>query len=106
MDTTNDIPETILNATLAETTTEAETDLTLDATLDETPHKWTKQDLKAYCGKLRLLSRIHAEIADKLNAKRQSTLEAFFMPEDKYIPESNNPKELAQLMFTSMFRAK
>lgn len=42
-----------------ETTDQDLDDLTKD-------HKWTKKNLKSYLGKLRMLSKIHAEIENKI----------------------------------------
>lgn len=74
-----------LNATLAES--QDETDLTLEATIVPI-EKWTRKNRNQYLGKLRMLGTIHAEIADKLDEKRRTLYEAFFMPEDKWLPAS------------------
>lgn len=89
MEAINDIPETVLNAEIE--TEETETDLTLDAEI--VPHvPWTKKSHKRYLGKLRMLGMIHAEIADEINAKREASWQAFFRPDDKYIPEEKDKK--------------
>lgn len=87
METTSQSPETelTLDATLA--TSQDETDLTLEASCVPI-EKWTRKNRNMYLGKLRLLGTIHAEIADKLDEKRKATFEAFFMPDDKYLPAS------------------
>ena len=59
---------------------------------------------KKYCGKIRLLSRIHAEIADELNERREALLVLFFRPEDKYIRESKDPKTLAELIMQGIIK--
>lgn len=57
----------------------------------------SKKAFNAYMGKLNLLGMIHAENADKINATREATLTAFFMPSDKFIPESKDKKLLVKL---------
>lgn len=95
-------PETILNATIATETTE-ETDLILDVELaDEPETTFTPQAHKRYCGKLRMLQNIHAEIAEIINGKREKTLDAFQGADDKYIPD--NPKENFRELFSHAFR--
>ena len=61
----------------------------------------SKKQHKMYFGQLRLLSRIHAEIKDKINAKRQANYEAFFAETDKYIPETNESSNFLALHFTT-----
>lgn len=48
---------------------------------------WTPKTFKAYKAKLAYLSKIHNEVASKINANRQAIHTAFFRPEDAYIPE-------------------
>ena len=85
MQANNDTSETVLESTID--TSETETDLTLEATCVPIA-QWPRKQKNQYLGKLRLLGTIHAEIADKLDAKRQTLYEAFFMPEDKWLPAS------------------
>jgi len=66
-----------------------------------TPHKWTKESFSSYRSKLRLLSKIHNDIADKVNQKRQAAFEAFFRPEDTFIPETKQT-DLAGMMIASL----
>ncbi len=77
--------ETVFNATID--TSETETDLTLEASCVPIS-QWPRKNRNQYLGKLRLLGTIHAEIADKLDEKRRTLYEAFFMPEDKWLPAS------------------
>ena len=74
-----------LNATLDDS--QDESDLTLEAEIVPI-EKWPRKNRNQYLGKLRLLGTIHAEIADKLDEKRRTVYEAFFMPEDKWLPAS------------------
>lgn len=87
MQTLNDITETELNVTLAESQ-DIETAETMD--VEVVSHKWTRQSFNAYRSKLRLMDTIHNEIAGKVNAQREATFKAFFRPEDNFIPESNH----------------
>lgn len=80
----------------------SESELTLDATLDESLVPMTHDAMKRYAGKIRMLSRIHSEIAKKLNDPRELERKAFLI---RYVPESDNPNELAELILGSMFRA-
>ena len=97
MNTENYITE--LNVTLSnEQDIQANDIETLDVELADIPHKWTQKNLKAYRGKLRLMDQIHNEIADKLNAKRQSIREMFFRVEDEYIPETKHNDYLSLWM--------
>ena len=59
----------------------------------------THADFQKYCGKLRLLSHVHNDIADKLNAKRVALDEIFFRPEDKFI-DNPEPEDLVGLMLS------
>ena len=68
------------------------------------PMDTSSNKFKKYCGKIRLLSRIHAEIADELNERREALLVLFFRPEDKYIPESKDPKTLAELIMQGIIK--
>ena len=83
--TTETESELTLNATLADS--QDETDLTLEASIVPITD-WPRKQRNQYLGKLRLLGTIHAEIADKLDERREAIYGAFFMPEDKYIPAS------------------
>ena len=89
-----------LNVTLAESQDLDSQDVeTLDVELD-CRQPWTKKSFDAYRSKLRLLDKIHNEIADKLNEKREATRKSFFRPEDNYVPESKQNNHLA-LWFTT-----
>lgn len=79
--------ETKLTLEAELTGTETETDLTLEAEIVPI-EKWSRKNRNQYLGKLRMLGTIHAEIADKLDEKRRTVYEAFFMPEDKWLPAS------------------
>ncbi len=96
METTSQSPESelTLDATLA--TSQDETDLTLEASIVPI-EKWTRKNRNQYLGKLRLLGTIHAELADKLDERREAIYGAFFMPEDKYIPASREKDLLVRL---------
>lgn len=85
METKQDTTELTLEAQLTET--ETETELTLEASIVPIAN-WPRKQRNQYLGKLRLLGTIHAEIADKLDEKRRTVYEAFFMPEDKWLPAS------------------
>ena len=61
----------------------------------------SKEQHKMYFSRLRLLSKIHREVQDKINAKRQANYEAFFAETDKYIPETNESSNLLDLHFTT-----
>lgn len=84
MDTLNDTLE--LNVTLAE----SQDSTVADETLDVETVPLTKQSLKRYRSKLRLMDTIHNELASKINANREATLNVFFRPEDIYIPETTS----------------
>jgi hypothetical protein len=85
MDTLNDITE--LNVELAESQ-DTPADEMLDVEL--IPHEWTREKFNAYRSKLRLMDKIHNELASKINANRQATLNVFFRPEDNFIPETTS----------------
>jgi hypothetical protein len=85
MQTTSPETELTLDATLA--TSQDETDLTLEASYVPIA-EWTRKNCNQYLGKLRLLGTIHAELAATFDARRKATHEAFFMPEDKWLPAS------------------
>lgn len=72
----------------------------MNATRNERPSRLFRR----YCGKVRLLSAIHAEIAGELNARREAMFHLFFRPEDRYIAESTNPEELAKLILTGIIK--
>lgn len=97
METTSQSPETelTLNATI-DTSPETETDLTLEASIVPIS-EWPRKNRNMYLGKLRMLGTIHAEIADKLDERRKSIYEAFFMPEDKWLPASREKDLLVRL---------
>ena len=77
--------EMTLEAELTQET--SETELTLEASPVPITD-WPRKQRNQYLGKLRMLGTIHAEIADKLDEKRRTVYEAFFMPEDKWLPAS------------------
>lgn len=56
----------------------------MDASLAECGRK--KFNIRSYLSKLRLLSSIHTEIADKLNEMREAQRHAYKGESDKYIP--------------------
>ena len=97
METTSQSPESelTLNATI-DTSPETETDLTLEASIVPIS-EWPRKNRNMYLGKLRMLGTIHAEIADKLDERRKSLYEAFFMPEDKWLPASREKDLLVRL---------
>ena len=59
----------------------------------------SKNSLRRYRGKLRLMDKIHNAIADKINIARQGIKTAYFRYEDDFIPEhkQNNHYELSLL---------
>lgn len=61
---------------------------------------WTKKTFRAYCGKLRLLSSIHREVANKINTLRENKLQMFHGQDDKYYPEYG--ESLVDLMLETM----
>jgi hypothetical protein len=94
--------------TIAQTT--LETEIVLNATLDNSPetelvleteivpiNDWPAEQRSAYLGKLRLLGKVHANVADKINETREATLQVFFRAEDNFIPETKDPSELVNL---------
>jgi hypothetical protein len=87
----------VIEATVADVADNQEQEeTTLEATIVPEPIL-TRKEKNQYFGKLRLLGTIHAELADKLNEKRYATYEAFFMPDDKYIPETKEKDLLVRL---------
>ena len=78
--------ELILDATLA--IDQDEIDLELEANCVPVV-EWTRKNRNMYLGKLRILGTIHAEIANELDKRRKIVHEAFFMPEDKWLPASH-----------------
>ena len=99
MQTNNDTSETVLDSEI-DLDQGADIDLDLDSEIEHEPI--TKKGFKTYRSKLRLLSRIHLELMDKVNAQREATFKTFFRPEDNYITETKESCDLAQLMLDSM----
>ena len=59
----------------------------IDITVDVATKPLTKDAFHAYASKIRLQSAIHRELIDKINSQREARLQAFFRPDDNYIPE-------------------
>lgn len=87
--TTNDVPEQDID--------------TLECELEplENPPKWTKESFSSYRSKLRLMDEIHNAIAETINKKRKASFEAFFRPEDSFVPEPDN-NNYYELMVVSL----
>jgi len=92
MDAINDIPETVLNVeTIDDQDSEA-----ID--LDVEPVKKTRKTFRQYRLLLRLQDQIHADIADKINAMRESRLKGLHAIDDLYIPDPANPDHYALML--------
>lgn len=83
----------ILNAQIVSDSTQS--DLTIDGEIVSSPI--SARQHKHYQGKLRFLSSIHREIASQLDASRKARYESFFMPCDKYLPETEDACNILSL---------
>jgi len=85
----NPIAETILNCELSQDQSQdCEFNLNCELTQAKPLSSLTRKQRNSYLGKVHLLSTIHAELKDKINANRQALSNAFFRFEDDFIPET------------------
>jgi hypothetical protein len=81
-------PDWTLNAELAPETPAGESNLELDAELDIPRKPLSPKSFRSYTRKLGLLSKIHVEVAEKVNSIREASYGLLFREEDKYDPET------------------
>lgn len=96
------VKEIILSAIIAENQEESEATAIcqqLEAELTDAKPitQWDKKKRNHYLGQLNTLGAIHSEIADKVNAVREATHKAFFMPCDKFFLETKERKAMVKL---------